>query len=247
MKRLGTLWLAVEICLLMGVCAWAASSTMRVRVRIFDDAAVYSLPVAEPALASEGWLQQSDISQHGLMEMRNKTTGEDELSHQQEFQNQVIPGKTDKRGFSRARLRQIGGRVELVLDALEFKDEPIKDDKGKDTGKTQVKQIPKQSSIELEFAPKGGSWRDYEDGKTVELRFTRQAIKALLARVKLEANNSSVVEAPESGKASLSITVNPSKVPGRKTSDFGRVSASKKRIDLIQIPTDVLIVMKVSN
>ncbi len=225
----------------------AESCVIRVHVKLTEDASVYSQVPSDPALAAEGWLEQTDASFKGLVEMSMKVTGEDEQRTRNEIRTTEVPGKNGNQGYARARLRQIGGRVELVLDALELKNEPVKDTQGKDTGKTRETQKAKKDNIDLEFAPKGGTWRDYEEGKTVELRFTKAAIDHLLQKVKLEANSSAYVEAPSSGNATIKIKVDRAKVPGRKASDFGRVTASKRRIDLIQIPTDTEIYLKASN
>lgn len=225
----------------------AESCTMRVRVTLTEDASVYAQTPSDSALAAEGWLEQTDASFKGLVEMTMKVTGQDEQHTRNEIHTTEVPGKNGNKGYARARLRQIGGRIELVLDALEVKNEPVKDAQGKDTGKTQETQKAKKDNIDLEFTPKGGTWRDFEDGKTVELRFTKEAVDHLLQKVKLEANSSAYVEAPSSGNATIKIKVDRTKVPGRKASDFGRVTASKRRIDLIQIPTDTEIYLKATN
>ncbi len=227
--------------------ARAESVYMRIRTQVYENAAVYASPADDAGLAREGWLQQSDANVDIHVEMCMRGTGMPEQKTQQRVQNQDVPGKTDKRGYSRARLRQIGGRVELMIDSLEVKDEPVKDAQGKDTGKKEEKKNAQQYSIALEPATKQGSWKDYEDGKTVEFRFTKAAVQALLAKMKLEAGNTSSVQASKSSGASITIQASQTKVPGRKASEFGRVVASKHRIDVIHIPTDVLIVMKMSS
>jgi hypothetical protein len=227
--------------------AWGESVHMRMRTQTFENAAVYSSPVEDAELAREGWLKQSDASVDVSVEMCMRATDMPEQKTQQRVRSQDVPGKADQRGYSRARLRQIGGRVELLIESLEVKDEPVKDAQGKDTGKKEEKKKAEQYSIALDFVSKKVSWRDYEEGKTVEFRFTKEAVKSTMARMKLEAGNSASVQASGDGNASVAIQVSPTKVPGRKASEFGRVVASKNRIDVIHIPTDVLIVMKMSS
>ncbi len=206
----------------------ALSISMNSETTITSERAVY---VAKGNATSMEYIDVEEMRITGTQKMQAKMNGRLMQNLNAPIDAELVPGKTEGlSGHQRAKI-EISGTKVLLLTDLRHQTTKKPSEEGK---APEISTVEKKTSYELEFV--SGNISDLREGRSVEMRYTKDSIKKILDDTTTSARASAKVSGTGGGGVSISVKPLNSK-------HKGRIVIERNKITVEDIPTQIKISM----